>query len=47
MVENEASQRLLTRIGMRQVDERMMSAPAREREVLCRVFQVFWSQVRT
>lgn len=47
MVENEASQRLLTRIGMRQVDERMMPAPAREREVQCRVFQVFWSQVRT
>lgn len=47
MVENEASERLLTRIGMRRIGERMMPAPARERDVLCGVFQVFWSQVRT
>ncbi len=46
MAENEASQRLLARVGMRRVGERMMPAPAREREVLCQVFQVFWSSVR-
>ena len=47
MVENEASKRLLTRIGMCRTGERMMPAPAREHDALCGIFQVFWSQIRT
>lgn len=44
MVENSASAGVLAKIGMRCIGERMMPAPARERETLCRIHRVFWSE---
>ena len=46
MVENDASCRVLDKAGLRCVGERTMPAPARERDTPCKVYRVFWSEVR-